>query len=64
MKDVGGCEKPGGDADQSLIPGCPNGKPARGNARVPMPEYIGHEEASRGTETSKYPEERKETSTP
>ena len=34
-------------------------KLTRGNARVPMPEYIGHEEASRGTETSKYPEEKK-----
>jgi hypothetical protein len=39
-------------------------KLTRGNARVPIPEYIGYEEASRGTETSKYPEERKETSTP
>jgi hypothetical protein len=26
MKDVGGCDKPGGDADQSLIPGFPNGE--------------------------------------
>jgi len=25
-KDVGGCEKPGGGADQPLIPGCPNGE--------------------------------------
>jgi hypothetical protein len=25
-KDVGGCDKPGEDADQSLIPGCPNGE--------------------------------------
>jgi len=25
-KDVAGCEKPGGDAEQSLIPGCPNGE--------------------------------------
>src|SRR3954471_20857810 len=40
------------------------GKPTRGNARVPLSEYIGQEEASWGTETSKYPEERKETSTP
>ena len=24
MKDVGGCDKPGGDADQSVIPGFPN----------------------------------------
>ena len=27
-----------------------------------MAEYIGHERATRGTETSKYPEEKKETS--
>src|SRR4051794_28869018 len=40
------------------------GKPASGNALVPAPEYIGCEEASWGTETSKYPEERKETSIP
>jgi len=26
MKDVGGCEKPGGGADQPLIPGSPNGE--------------------------------------
>ena len=26
MKDVGGCEKPGGGADQPLIPGYPNGE--------------------------------------
>ena len=34
-KDVGGCDKPGGDADQSLIPGFPNG----GNLRVVMRAY-------------------------
>ena len=26
MKDVGGCDKPGGGADQPLIPGFPNGE--------------------------------------
>jgi hypothetical protein len=26
MKDVVGCEKPGGGAEQPLIPGCPNGE--------------------------------------
>ena len=36
-------------------------KLTRGNARVPVPEYIGYEEASWGTETSKYPEEQKST---
>ena len=29
-----------------------------------MTEYIGHAEGTRGTETSKYPEEKKETSIP
>jgi hypothetical protein len=35
-----------------------------GNAQVPYTEYIGIEEVTRGTETSKYPEEKKETSIP
>ena len=26
MKDVGGCDKPGGSADQLVIPGFPNGE--------------------------------------
>jgi hypothetical protein len=26
MKDVGGCEKPWGVANRTLIQGCPNGK--------------------------------------
>ena len=29
MKDVVGCEMPGGDAEQSVIPGCPNGETFR-----------------------------------
>jgi hypothetical protein len=33
-----------------------------GNAQVPRDESIVTEEATRGTETSKYPEEEKETS--
>ena len=37
------------------------GEPAWGHAQVPAPEYIGREEATRGTETSKYPEEEKST---
>ena len=40
------------------------GQPARGNARAPLPEYIGEGAATRGTETSKYPEERKSTEIP
>ena len=38
------------------------GKPGRGNARSPMNEFIVHEEGTRGSETSKYPEEKKENS--
>ena len=37
------------------------GEPTRGHARVPPAERIGGEEATRGTETSKYPEEEKST---
>ena len=37
------------------------GEPDRGHARSPAPESIGCEEATRGTETSKYPEEEKST---
>ena len=35
-----------------------------GNAMQPPPEHIGRQEATWGTETSKYPEERKSTETP
>ena len=37
------------------------GEPDRGNARSPQDEHIVLEEATRGTETSKYPEEEKST---
>src|ERR671933_2330354 len=40
------------------------GKPSAGNAASPRPEYIGPAEASQGTETSQYLEERKSTETP
>src|SRR6266702_8519864 len=40
------------------------GQPLQGDAWRPFAEYIGGEEASRGTETSQYPEERKSTETP
>ena len=38
------------------------GKPGQGNAWSPMNESIVHEEGTRGSETSKYPEEKKENS--
>src|SRR5919205_4657335 len=40
------------------------GKPSAGNAALPPAESIRGAEASRGTETSQYPEERKSTETP
>ena len=40
------------------------GEPTQSNIQVPSTEYIGTEEETRGTETSKYPEEEKEKSIP
>ena len=36
------------------------GEPTGRNGPVPLPESIGQEEGTRGTETSKYPQEKKE----
>ena len=40
------------------------GKPSRSHVRLPVSEYIAHEEGTRGTETSQYPEEEKTTVIP
>src|ERR687896_909017 len=40
------------------------GKPSAVNTALPHAEYIGVTEASGGTETSQYPEERESTETP
>ena len=40
------------------------GEPSRGNALLPAAERIGGQEATGGTETSKYPEEKKSTEIP
>ena len=40
------------------------GKPSAVSTALPPAEYIGGLEASRGTETSQYPEERTSTETP
>jgi hypothetical protein len=40
------------------------GQPARINLRAPQAEHIGLLEGTRGTETSKYPEEKKSTEIP
>ncbi len=62
MKDVVACEKPRGVGKQTLIRGCPNGETRLFESFVP--EFIGCESNTRGTETSKYPEEKKSTEIP
>ena len=61
MKDVTSCDKPRGGAYGPGSADVRMGEPTRGHARVPPAEHIGGEEATRGTETSKYPEEEKST---
>jgi hypothetical protein len=64
MKDVGGCEKPRGAADQASIRGYPNGETHCPSRAVLRSEHIGPVEGTRGIETSQYPEEEKATATP
>ena len=40
------------------------GKPNRGNTLLPLAEYIGQLERTWGTETSKYPQEKKSNEMP
>ena len=49
---------------QALTRGFPNGETHASEPRVPLREYIAHVEGTQGTETSKYLEEKKETSIP
>ena len=64
MKDVGSCEKLRGVATQTLIRRYPNGKTCAGESQPSHAEYIGMLKPTRGTETSKYPEEEKSTEIP
>ena len=64
MKDVVSCEKLRGAASRHRSEDLRMGKPGQGNAWSPMNESIVHEEGTRGSETSKYPEEKKENSIP
>ena len=57
-------DSPGGGANVPRSRGARMGEPAAGHAAAPAPESIGCEEATRGTETSKYPEEEKSTEIP
>ena len=64
MKDVGGCEKPRGAADQALIRGYPNGETRLGSCPVTAARTHTAVEGTGGTETSQYPEEEKTTVIP
>ena len=61
-KDAISCEKPRGAASRHRSWDIRMGEPGWGNAQAPMNESIVHEEGTRGSETSKYPEEKKENS--
>ena len=63
MKDVVICEKVRGVDKQTLIRTCPNGE-THSTCRVSHSEYIAVRRRTRGTETSKYPEEKKSTEIP
>ena len=54
-------DSPRGGAHGLRSGGARMGEPDGGHAPSPAPESIGGEEATRGTETSKYPEEEKST---
>lgn len=64
MKDAVICDKPGEADKQALIPGFPNGETHLSQGRYLLAEYIGFERRTGGTETSKYPEEKKSTEIP
>ena len=55
----GKLRKAAGSCKQALIRRRPNGGTRQPKRLSPMTESIGHEEGTRGTETSKYPEEEK-----
>jgi len=61
MKDVDSCDKLRVGAIDRQSADVRMGKPSWGHAQLPPAEHIGRLEATRGTETSKYPEEEKST---
>ena len=64
MKDVGGCDKLRGGANQPLIRRCPNGETQRRCQVYLVPSVIPKGRRTRGTETSQYPEEKKSREIP
>ena len=63
-KDVASCEKQWGAASERRSMDIRMGKPGRGKARSSRGEYIAPARRTRGTETSKYPEEKETTVIP
>ena len=63
-KDVVACDKPREAGKQASIRGFLNEETQSVNSRLPAAEFIGGMERTQGTETSKYLEEKKETSIP
>ena len=64
MKDVGACDKLRGVGNQTLIRRFPNGATHLSQDRYRQTEFIGLARRTRGTETSKYPEEKKSIEIP
>ena len=56
----GSLRKASGSREQAPIRGYPNGETHPVEHRIPSVEHIDGEEGTRGTETSKYPEEKRE----
>ncbi len=63
-KDVGHCDKPRGAVNRRYIRGFPNGETHHCEPVVSCTEHIGAEKGTWGTETSKYPEEKKSNEMP
>ena len=63
-KDVVACDKLREAGKRALIRRFPNGETQLHDLQLLLPECIGQVERTRGTETSKYPQEKKETSIP
>jgi len=63
-KDVVACDKPREAGKRASIRGFLNAETRRNDLPSPAAEFIGRTERTQGTETSKYLEEKKETSIP
>ena len=64
MKDVVACDMLREAGKQALIRRFPNEETQHDELVLPAAEFIGEQEKTQGTETSKYLEEKKETSIP